>query len=277
MPHNKILESKFVSVDLESSLGIIKDDTTTVSDDSNSQQPQQKQEQQEQQQEQGTSTIETPSSPSSQAKFVCQPTNNNSEGVAFPMLLDSTLNPFANQKVTRTSDTYPFANRGSKRKLDDDDDDENNDMDESDTDKRPRTTSMSSFEPIPVSDHEVHADIGSMMMLMQGNDNDDENDDDGEDDGKSPSQDNTFLINKIGDWSQPPKKEKKNENGYTIVPNDRDHDDAAWVNIDLSDTEVEDEDDLLSMLEEEAKESGFVLENIGDRQSFWNHHHHSNE
>ena len=256
MPHHKMLEAKFVSVDLESSLGIIKDETPADTPS-----PSQR----------CTSTNETPSSPPSQGKFVCQPTNT--EVVPPPMLLDPS---FANQKVTRTSDTYPFARRECKRKRDEDamneDTRDEDAMNESDNNKnsdnkgvnRPRITSMSSFEPIPVSDHHhPEADIGSMMMLMQDNDND-----------EARPQDDTdvFLVNKIGDWSQPQKgKIPRNENGYNIVPIDRDDDAAAWVNIDLSDTEVEDEDDLLSMLEEEAKESGFVLENIGDRQSFWNY------
>jgi len=236
------MEPTFVSMDLESSLGIIKDEDEDIPTFQDSREP---------------------PMPPPQGSLVCHPTNNTDNApvldptvVVLPMLLDPKLNPAANQKVTRTSDTYPFANQDGKRK-EEEKEEEEDPMDESDNhnhkeketsnNNSPRKTSMSSFEPIPVSD-EASGDIG-MMMLMQ----DDETQD--------------VLVNKTGDWSESLTKTPRNErNGYNIVPND-----DAWVNLDLTETDVDDEDDLLSMLEEEAKETGFVLENIGDRQAFWNY------
>ncbi|KAL3929487.1 MAG: hypothetical protein SGBAC_012186 [Bacillariaceae sp.] len=239
-------EPTFVSMDLESSLGIIKDDSPSQEGISDS------------------------SLAASQGKNVFQPTSTDDPAVdptvvVLPMLLDPTRNPMANQKVTRTSATYPFANQqgGMKDESEDENKDEDEDedalMDESDNnnndddDDKTKYNSSSSpqtrsptFEPIPVSDGA--ADM-SMMMFMQ----DDETQD--------------VLVNKIGDWpganSQSP---PQYPDGINVVPND-----DAWVNLDLTETDVEDEDDLLFMLEEEAKDSDFILENIGDRQSFWNY------
>jgi len=246
------MEPAFVSVDLESSLGIIKDDDAHL--------------------------IAATNTASTDAQFVCQTTNTNQSPAlgpsyeTLPMIMDNNNN----QKVTRTSATYPFANQEQQQQEENQmegDDDDDAMMDESDAPEEEekkenaissssssplssspqQTCGMSSFEPIPVSDET--ADL-SMMMLLQ------------DDEAKE------VLVNRISDWT--PNSNSSNhfqssssneKKGYNIVPND-----MNWVTIDLSETEVDEEDEqsLLCMLEEEAKEPGFVLEDIGDRQSFWN-------
>lgn len=212
-------EPAFVSVDLESSLGIIQDNDDSQMND----------------EEDDANKEET---------------NNE---ISLEPVFEHQILMMDNKKVTRTSDSYPFAN--SLRELegfkadDNEEDEEEEAMDESDSnDLSPiqTTTATTSFDPIPVSDQ---AEDLSMMLM--------------DEEAKQ------VLVNRIGEWnnySTNTAPSVVSKNGFNIVPND-------WVNInvDLSETEVDDEDGSLElMLEEEAKESGFVLENIGDRQSFWN-------